>query len=154
MALDGSVRVGALHGNGSKLVARSLQIHVFGADGSHLLRMDARGCILADACMRRSQRYILACSEGRISRLVQITVRFQVNIALGGDIPCAGKRTVGAEVLDRDIPCHIPADSNNQRIGIVLNAHIAGNSRFLTLVGLNAVHGDVIKLVLCIFQQQ
>ena len=154
MALDGSVRVGALHGNGSKLVARSLQIHVFGADGSHLLRMDARGCILADACICRSQRHILPCSECRIRRLRQVAVRFQANVARSGKIPLVGKRTVGAEVLDRDIPCHIPVDGNGQRTGIVLNANTAVNGRLLSLVSRDAVHSDVIELISCIFQQQ
>ena len=153
-ALDGIVCTRALYRKDGELVARSHQRYIFRAGGSHLLRPDARRCVLGNARICRSQRHILPCGEGRIRSLRQVTLRCQVNVVCSGEIPLVGQCTVSSEVFDRDIPCHIPVDRNGQRTGIVLNANTAVNGRLLSLVSRDAVHSDVIELISCIFQQQ
>ena len=97
----------------------------------------------------RSQIHIFACIKSCTRCLCQIALCFQFNIACSGEISAIGQ---SAEIFNRDIPCHIPFDSHSQRIGIILNAHIPGNS--LAGLGLDAVHDDAIELIICFFQQQ
>ena len=100
----------------------------------------------------RSQLHIFACIKSCTRCLCQIALCFQFNIARSGEIPAIGQSAVLPEIFNRDIPCHIPFDSHNQRIRIVNDTHISVNG--LAGLGLNAVHSDAIELIICIFQQQ
>ena len=132
-ALDGSVLVGALHRKGTELIVLSLQIHTFGADYRDLWCFDTRCLVLClvldDIAKFRSQRYIFACGEQRTFRLCQSAFRCQGNAAVSSEISAVGKGTVLKEIGDRDIPCHIPIDSDSQSFGIVPYTHIPVNGR-------------------------
>ena len=143
VALNALGRVGALDDNCVERVARALQIHVFGTDNSNLWRLNARrsSVSLGNASACRSQRDILARRKRRIRRLRQV-----------------------AAICDRDIPCHAPVDGDGQRVGVVHNADVSGNGRFLPLHfcsgfgvfhnNYDAVHDYVIELVVLVFQNQ
>ena len=131
----------------------------------------SRCCYVSSCCryravgrnraVRTRQRYVLigrySCS-GR-----QVTLRFQANITCSGKISAVGQSAALTEIFDRDIPCHIPIDSNGHRIGIVFDTHIPVNGRRLRLDYISiavfhgyddAVHSYVIELISRIFQQQ
>ena len=56
-----SIIVRALHCKNSELVARSLQVHIFGADDGNRLRLDAFRRGLGDSLTFRGKHYILIC---------------------------------------------------------------------------------------------
>ena len=159
-AVDGIILVRTLNCNSAELIVFSLQVHVFGAFYHNLWCYDTRclflslGLGLDDITRFRGQRYILICRKHCTCRLCHITFSCQVSAARGGKISAVGKHTVLKEIFDRDIPCHIPIDSNGHRIGIVFDTHIPVNGRHLSGLGFEAVHDDVIELIFCVFQQQ
>ena len=120
------------------------RIHGYAAIGSNI-------AILINI-IARCQRYILPCREVRL--LVEIAARCQSNIALCGEISGGVQATAHLEILDRDIPCYLPVDSNSQRRSIIFDTHVAGNGRFLPLIGRDAVRSDFFELIVLVFQQQ
>ena len=83
-ALNGRVLLGALHGNRSEPVARSLQIHAPGAGGGELLRLDSRLCVLRDRALLRGQAHALARLDARRRSLRDVPLaRGQVHALAG-----------------------------------------------------------------------
>ena len=78
-ALDALIRIGALHSNGFKLIARSLQVHSFGTGNCNLLRLDTRPVrnLLFYATAHRSYRHILAGCQNCVHLLTHIIARIE-----------------------------------------------------------------------------